>query len=199
MKIYNKMWNDQIKRFDRETLEHSSRVETLSIMIANLCHVSEEDKNILKYVSKFHDIGKLKISKRIIGKTSKLSQREYEIIKQHPITGVNILKSYGIVDQKILDVVGQHHENWDGTGYPDKLKGLEISFLASVVHLADVIEALSVKRPYKKRWSVIMVKKYLKRDLLKGKRFNPFLLNTVINNFSIFNFIIEEETEMINK
>lgn len=96
-----------------------------------------------------HDIGKLYIPRAVLDKPGKLTDDEYAIMKQHPSLGYMKLKSLGNVSERIAQMAYQHHENYDGTGYPNKLKGNEIQKESMIIHIADVYEAMTAKRCYK--------------------------------------------------
>jgi response regulator RpfG family c-di-GMP phosphodiesterase len=143
--------------------------------------------HFIKYLFKacpLHDIGKVGIPDAILKKADKLTPDEYEIIKKHPIMGKKIVdQSMIFYNQNSLlnmvhDVVYYHHERWDGTGYPCKLKGDEIPLSAQIMALCDVYDALVSKRRYKEPFS------YEKADkiIIKGKNhhYNPILVDAFI-------------------
>ena len=125
----------------------------------------------------FHDIGKLEIPRELVNKTSKLSDDEYEIMKQHPIIGEALLKPIKCL-QHILPAVRNHHERWDGLGYPDGLKGDEIALEARIVALVDSFDAMISDRPYRKALKVeIAISELVKNS---GTQFDPVLVPTFI-------------------
>ena len=128
-----------------------------------------------------HDIGKIGISDAILKKPEALTEKEYRIMKRHTEFGYDILKSS---KRKILQAAAiiayQHHERWDGTGYPVGLKGEEIHIFARIVGLIDVFDALSHKRVYKEPWEIKRVLELIKRE--RGKHFDPKLVDIFFEN-----------------
>ena len=136
-----------------ETGEHIRRVSEYTVILANELLDKEEDINCLKVASMMHDVGKLMIPNEIIEKPGKLTDEEFEVIKGHSQYGDNILShSDGVIMIMAREIAYQHHERWDGKGYPQGLKGEEISIYAQIVAVADVYDALTSKRSYKDPW-----------------------------------------------
>lgn len=127
-----------------------------SMCVALLCHVfgnwlnwSDEKRDVLILSALLHDVGKMEVSEEILNKQGKLSEEEFAEIKKHPIYGYYLLKNQDI-DERIKRVALMHHERNDGTGYPKGLKETEIDEMASVVAIADVFDAMTSCRPYRK-------------------------------------------------
>ncbi|SHH23033.1 HD-GYP domain-containing protein [Thermosipho atlanticus] len=138
---------------DTVTGNHSKKVVDLSVEIANLLGISDpEEIEAIKYGAILHDIGKIGIPESILNKPSKLTAEEFEIMKKHTIYGEKIIKSIPGWDL-VAEIIRHHHENWDGSGYPDGLKGDEISLRAQIISIADVFTALTEDRPYRKALS----------------------------------------------
>lgn len=135
---------------DRYTYGHVERVVIYSRILADKLQLSERDKEILIYGAYMHDIGKINISKGILMKKMKLTGDEWEELKQHPVNGVDIIKSVKPL-QEIIPLIQSHHERYDGKGYPDKLKGEEIPYLARVLTIVDSFDAMTSNRPYNNR------------------------------------------------
>lgn len=135
---------------DRYTYGHVERVVIYSRILADKLQLSERDKEILIYGAYMHDIGKINISKEILMKKMKLTGDEWEELKQHPVNGVDIIKSVKPL-QEIIPLIQSHHERYDGKGYPDKLKGEEIPYLARVLTIVDSFDAMTSNRPYNNR------------------------------------------------
>jgi len=135
---------------DRYTYGHVERVVIYSRILADKLQLSERDKEILIYGAYMHDIGKINISKGILMKKMKLTYDEWEELKQHPVNGVDIIKSVKPL-QEIIPLIQSHHERYDGKGYPDKLKGEEIPYLARVLTIVDSFDAMTSNRPYNNR------------------------------------------------
>jgi putative nucleotidyltransferase with HDIG domain len=139
-----------IEARDPYTKEHSSRVTRLAVALAESMGRSNEDCEILNVAGLLHDIGKIGIRDEILLKPGSLDGEEYQIIQQHPVIGAEIMDNLGLWHRE-KQIVRSHHERFDGTGYPDKLKGHDIPFLARILSIADVYDALASDRAYRKR------------------------------------------------
>jgi len=133
---------------DPYTSGHQQRVCQLSILIAREMHLSQEQVEAIRIAALIHDIGKMAIPSEILTKPGKLSEIEFDLIKEHPKTGYEILKDIDF-PYPIAQIVRQHHERMNGSGYPQGLKGENILLEAKVIGVADVIEAMSSHRPYR--------------------------------------------------
>ena len=133
---------------DSYTQGHSERVANLSRKIALELGVSPEKAELIWCVAELHDIGKLVICETILNKKDKLSPEEWEVLKEHPVTGEKILAS--VLDEELLRVIRSHHERVDGKGYPDGLKGEEIDLSSQIVSIADAYDAMTSIRSYRK-------------------------------------------------
>jgi diguanylate cyclase (GGDEF)-like protein/putative nucleotidyltransferase with HDIG domain len=133
-------------KYDSEQI-HTERVSQYCEAIAREMGFSENEVDKVKTAAVLHDIGKITISTEILNKPGRLTQDEYEIIKKHPETGYQILKSVDEYAPFALDVL-YHHERIDGKGYPEGLKGDEIPLVARIIAVADTYEAMTAKRPY---------------------------------------------------
>lgn len=138
---------------DHYTEEHSKRVSLFAEKFGKYIGLSDNDIIKLKRAGLFHDIGKIGITDSILLKEGKLTDQEYEIIKSHPIIGANIFESSSLF-KDIAQIILSHHERIDGTGYPNKLSGDEIPFLAKVLTLCDCFDAIVSKMPYKNETTV---------------------------------------------
>jgi putative nucleotidyltransferase with HDIG domain len=134
---------------DPYTRGHSERVAHYAQILAKELEVfTSEELKVFNYACLLHDIGKINIPDQILMKPNQLTKEEYEIIKTHPIVGAEAVKDVeGIAS--FIDVIRSHHERWDGTGYPDQLKGSEIALLARVVSIADAFDAMTSSRSYR--------------------------------------------------
>ena len=155
---------------DVYTRGHSDRVAEYSVLIGKNLGLPEEDIRTLKIGGLFHDIGKIGVPDSILLKDTKLSDDEYSQIKNHPSIGAHILSTATIFTD-ILPIVKHHHEKYDGTGYPSKLKGDEIPFLARIAAVADTFDAMTSKRPYRDALSLDIVKQEFER--CSGTQFDP--------------------------
>ena len=155
---------------DTYTRGHSDRVSAYSVLIGEKLGLSEEDLKILRIGGLFHDIGKIGVPDSILLKSSKLSEDEYSQIKNHPSIGAHILSSATIFAD-IIPIVKHHHERFDGKGYPGKLKGEEIPFLARITAVADTFDAMTSKRTYREALNIDIVKEEIKK--CSGTQFDP--------------------------
>ncbi|MDY6862547.1 MAG: response regulator [Thermodesulfobacteriota bacterium] len=138
-----------IEAKDFYTRHHSQRVTQISIEIAQAMSCSQEEVDTLSFTCSLHDIGKIGINDSILLKPGPLTREEFETIKTHPVIGANIVKSLDLPPLEMA-VIRNHHERWDGNGYPDELKGKKIPILARIVAVADAFDAMTSDRPYRK-------------------------------------------------
>ena len=162
---------------DRYTYGHVERVVVYGRMLAESLGLNESDKNILIYGAYMHDIGKINISKDVLIKKMKLTHDEWEVLKQHPANGVEIIKSVKSLNM-IIPLIISHHEKYDGTGYPNNLKGDEIPYLARVLTVIDSFEAMTSNRPYNKRKTYKEAIEELQR--CSGTHFDPEIVKVFI-------------------
>ncbi len=155
---------------DPYTRGHSDRVSEYSVLLGKKLHLSDKDLNILKIGGLFHDIGKIGIPDSILLKEAKLTDDEYSEIKNHPTIGTHILSNATIFKDS-LPIVKHHHERYDGNGYPGKLKGEEIPYLARIAAVADSFDAMTSKRTYRNSLPLDVVKSEFER--CKGSQFDP--------------------------
>lgn len=134
---------------DRYTFGHSERVMSYALAMADRMGLDEEKKDSLRYGAYLHDIGKLDIETAILNKEGALSDDQWEIMKNHTIWGSEMVQPLQYF-KEIAPIIRSHHENYNGTGYPDGLKGKEIPLLARIVRLADSFDAMTTDRPYRK-------------------------------------------------
>lgn len=142
-----------LKTFDDYTYSHSLNVAIISTVIGKSMNCTEEELDILCASGLLHDIGKTKISKELLNKVDKLTDKEYSDIQKHVQYSYDIIKDDRNIKTRIKATILQHHENEDGTGYPRNLKSENIYKLAKIIHVADVYDALVSKRPYKKAYT----------------------------------------------
>lgn len=165
-----------IEARSNETGNHVKRVAKISRLIGEKIGLSVHDLDLLEAASPMHDVGKIGIPDHVLNKYGRLTDEEFELIKTHTDIGKELL---GSSDRELLKVAGtiahQHHERWDGSGYPKGLKGEEISILARITMLADIYDALLSERTYKKAWTEDKVLSYI--DSESGKYFDPYLVD----------------------
>jgi len=169
----------------KETGNHVKRVAEYSKLLALHSGLSIEDAEMLKQASPMHDIGKVAIPDSILNKAGKLDAEEFLEMKTHAIKGYEMLN---ISDRPILKVAAtialEHHEKWDGTGYPNKLKGDNINIFGRITAVADVFDALGSDRVYKKAWNDEKIFEFFKNE--KGKHFDPELIDIFFENLEQF-------------
>ena len=170
---------------DSYTNGHSTRVAKYSVMIAQKMGYSGEKLEQLQYAALLHDIGKIGVPREIINKPSKLTDEEYEIIKTHPAIGGNILNEISEIPDIAIGA-RWHHERYDGKGYPDQLKGLEIPEIARIIGVADAYDAMTSKRSYRDVLSQEIVRKELEKG--KATQFDPDIAEIMIG-------LIKEDTD----
>lgn len=159
-----------------ETGNHVKRVAQYSYILALASGLSEEQAELLKIASPMHDIGKVGIPDAILQKPAKLTNEEFEFMKTHTTIGYSLLKnSKRRIIKTAAIIAHQHHEKWDGTGYPQGLKGEEIHLFARITAIADVFDALSSERAYKKAWELDRIIQLFQEE--KGKQFDPHLVD----------------------
>lgn len=152
------------------TAGHSERVTEMALDLGRALQLSADDMAVLQRGGLLHDIGKLAISSAILDKPGKPTDEERAEIEKHPATGVRILEPIAAF-APILPIVGQHHERFDGTGYPARLAGTQIDRLARVLAIADVYDALRSDRPYRKGLPLAVVVDYISHGA--GTQFDP--------------------------
>ncbi|MCX7069292.1 MAG: response regulator [Methylococcales bacterium] len=140
---------------DSDTSLHIWRVAAYSHLLAQTIGWSEDRANLMEMAAPMHDTGKIGISDKILQKPSRLTTEELVIMQQHSLIGYNILsKSHAPLFQLAAEIALNHHEKWDGSGYPNGLAGEAIPESARIVAIADVFDALSMSRAYKEAWSI---------------------------------------------
>lgn len=174
---------------DAYTRGHSDRVSAYSVLIGEALGLSEDDLKTLKIGGLFHDIGKIGIPDSILLKTDKLDDEEYSEIKNHPAIGAHIL-SNATIFKDIIPIVKHHHERFDGHGYPGKLKGEEIPYLARIATVADSFDAMTSKRSYRDSLPIDVVKEEIKKN--SGTQFDPEIAE-------VFLKILDEQPEEIRR
>ena len=176
---------------DQETGMHTRRISELSKHLARLAGFSDEQCEVLQLASPLHDVGKIGIPDHVLMKPGKLDESEFEIMKQHSEIGHRILSDAD--DYSIIHAGGiialQHHERWDGSGYPQGLKGEEISAFARIVSIVDVFDALCSDRPYKNAFPLEKTIEILQEG--RGSFFDPTLLDLFLGNSADFVVIRE--------
>lgn len=167
-----------IEARDRYMKGHSERVAEYAVKIAGKMGFSKDKIELLEETALLHDIGKLGIEESILNKKEKLTEEEWEIIRQHPVIGEDMLRPITLTPE-LLTIVRGHHERYDGKGYPDRLTGENISVFTSILSVADAYSAMTTERPYKRAMNKEEAIKELKG--CAGTQFNPKIVNIFLD------------------
>jgi putative two-component system response regulator len=166
---------------DNETGNHIHRMSRYCAKVAEKLNFSKEEVEHIRFATPMHDVGKIGIPDRIILKNGRLTRKEFEIVKKHTIIGAEILQNSKAQILKLArDIALYHHEKWDGTGYPEGLKGEAIPVHARIVALCDIFDALTSKRPYKSSYPVDVSCEIIKKG--KGTHFDPALTDIFLSS-----------------
>jgi len=175
---------------DKDTGAHIKRMSHYCAAVARRMGLEQSTVETILYAAPMHDVGKIGIPDLILVKPAKLDPVEWEIMKQHTVIGVKILKGSDAEFIRLGETIAQsHHEKWDGSGYPNGLKGIEIPIAGRITAIADVFDALTSKRPYKEAFSVEKSLAIIKEG--RGSHFDP----DVVDAF----FTIRDEILSIKK
>lgn len=163
---------------DAYTKQHSNRVTEAAKIIARSLGCSKEEIDVLDFAGRLHDIGKIGIRDDILLKPGPLTTEEFEKIKEHPIIGENIIGQLGLWDRE-KTIIRHHHERYDGSGYPDGLRGDSIPLLARILSIADVYDAMVSGRAYRKEMPVHDVMKIIESE--SGGQFDPRIVHAFVD------------------
>lgn len=162
-------------RDQQDTAVHLRHISEYSALIAHGLGLPEREVENIRYASPLHDIGKVGIADAILLKPGKLTPEEFEEMKKHTVYGAKILcNAESHLLQVACKVAGSHHEKFDGTGYPARLKGEQIPIYARIVSVADVFDALCAQRVYKPKWDPQKAREYIQQE--SGKAFDPLVV-----------------------
>jgi HD-GYP domain-containing protein (c-di-GMP phosphodiesterase class II) len=163
---------------------HSPYFSRLVTAIGSQMRLDEKQIQSLKYASFLHDAGKVDIPPEILTKTTKLTTQEYNIIKRHPLKGAQILRPLQVL-KPVIPIIMHHHERYDGTGYPSRLKKGQIPQGARIMAVADAFEAMVYGRPYRERKNIISAIKEVKKK--SGSQFDPKVVDAFLKVIRKFN------------
>jgi HD-GYP domain-containing protein (c-di-GMP phosphodiesterase class II) len=176
---------EAIEARSKETGAHVHRVALICELLAKKLGLSESFTNAIRLAAPLHDIGKVIIPVNLLHKPGELDEDEWEIMKTHADAGFQLLsKSKTSVSKLGARLAHYHHENWDGSGYPDSLCGEEIPLEARIMAIADVFDALGSDRCYKEKWSSDDIKVFLIEQ--RNKKFEARLIDVFIDNYDEF-------------
>jgi len=168
-----------LKEKDHYTYDHSRRVSKYALLLAREAQLNEKDQKIVEYSALFHDLGKIGISDSILLKPEKLSPIESQMMQAHPVKGIEVISS--IDDpffQSLLPGIRNHHERFDGKGYPDQLKAEGIPLAARIILIMDTFDAMTSTRPYRKGIDASIAYAELKK--FSGTQFDKDLVDLFI-------------------
>jgi response regulator RpfG family c-di-GMP phosphodiesterase len=172
---------DVVESRSNEAGNHVRRMSQVCHLLAQASGLSEDETAVLMHAAPMHDIGKIATPDAVLLKPGRLTPEEWEIMKQHPTVGLQILDGSTRPILKAAAVIAhQHHEKYDGSGYPQGLKGEDIHPYARIVAVADVFDALSHERCYKEAWPVQQVTEYLRE--VSGKHLDPVYVDLLLKN-----------------
>ncbi len=170
---------------DEDTGDHIVRIGEYCLLMAEKLNLSDEFKETINYSAPMHDIGKIGIADKILLKPGKLTSDEFDIIKTHTQIGSRLLSnSKSKILQMAQEIALNHHEKFNGLGYPNQLKGTDIPISGRIAALADIFDALTSKRPYKNPYPPEVTFDIMKKE--RGKHFDPDILDVFISNFDQF-------------
>jgi len=161
---------------DPTTSGHAARVVGYTDTLAQRCGVSEEDRASLRLASLLHDVGKIGIPDKILQKPGPLTADEREVINRHPQMGYEVLRDLNM-NENVRLWVYQHHERWDGKGYPNRLAGEDVALPGRILVLAEVYDALAEERSYKPAWPIAKIVALFREEA--GRQFDPELAHLV--------------------
>ncbi len=168
---------------DDMTGQHTQRVGWLSGLIAERLGLPEREVELIRMAAPLHDIGKIGIPDEILLKPGRFEPEEFERMKTHTTIGANILQGSSFHVLALANTIAKsHHEKWDGTGYPEGLRGADIPIAARIVALADFYDALTHERPYKKAWTPEETIAEIEQQ--RGRHFDPEIVDAFVQLFS---------------
>lgn len=175
-----------IRAHDAYTFAHSVNVAVLSAMMGMLCHMPRDEISLITLGGLLHDLGKVDVSSDILTKNRGLSDREFKIMKNHPLDGSRRILNVSDLPKKsiLAAIAAQHHEHIDGSGYPNGITGNEMHHYAKITAIADVYDALTSERPYKKAYMPNIAYNIM-HNINKGQ-FDQDLLDTFFNNVALY-------------
>ena len=159
---------------DRYTRGHSERVSSYSMAISKHLGLSQEEVFRVHIAAILHDVGKLGIKDGILNKPGGLSDEEFEVMRKHPAIGAQIMSPIRML-KDIIPGIRNHHETWDGNGYPDGLQGEQIPMVARIIGIADTFDAMTTTRPYQQAMTLEYVLSKMKA--MSGSRFDPMVID----------------------
>ncbi|WML47205.1 HD-GYP domain-containing protein [Neobacillus sp. PS3-34] len=183
---------------DTYTAGHTFRVTMYALKLGEELKLKPEQLHAIAQGTLVHDVGKISIPDSILNKPGRLTEYERVLIEQHPLKGYHMCRDLGFMNEE-LSIIRSHHEKWDGSGYPDRLNGDAIPILARIVAVADVYDALTTERSYRKAWPHSKAMDFLIEQ--KGRHFDPVCIDAWVKlcelNPSVYQYpslTVNEET-----
>ncbi len=165
----------------KETANHVRRVAEITYVLARKFGLTEQEADMIRMAAPMHDVGKIGISENILNKPGPLTDEEFGRVKKHTDIGYEILKDSKLTLMDTASMIARyHHENWDGSGYPQGLKGNDIPLIARIVAMADVFDSLCHERVYKEAWTFEKAVDFIRAQ--SGKKFDPELVRIFLSN-----------------
>lgn len=190
LKILNLYWENQkttvnyikslssiLDQFVPTSYLHTKCTNKLLKTLAKAMRLSQQESEALEYAALLHDTGKIQLPSKLLSKQKPLTDEEYKIVMNHPRNGVALLKDLNSL-KPAIPIILHHHEKYDGTGYPSKLKGDQIPLGARILSIVDAFDAMYFGRPYKKRQTVLEIESDLRSQM--GKQFDPKVTETFL-------------------
>jgi putative nucleotidyltransferase with HDIG domain len=163
---------------DPYTRGHSERVTEISLILGKHLGMSERDLETLQIAALLHDVGKIGIDDNVLKKPGFLTPDEFELMKQHPVKGANIMRTIEQM-REMIPGMKHHHEQWDGNGYPERLKGKEIPLIARIISVADTFDAMTTNRPYQKAIDLDLTLQKIQQNA--GIKFDAAVVSALIS------------------
>ncbi|MFQ5735825.1 MAG: HD domain-containing phosphohydrolase [Thermodesulfobacteriota bacterium] len=170
---------ETIEAKDNYTRGHCNRMRYLCVEMGRLAGLTPNDLEVLEYASLLHDLGKIAVNETVLNKQGPLTEQECEHIKEHPEVGERILSGIALMEP-VASIIASHHENFDGTGYPNGLKGAEIPFGSRIIAVADIYDAMTTDRPYRKGLPLDVVLREM--HSVAGTQLDPEIVDLFIEN-----------------
>jgi PAS domain S-box-containing protein len=173
-------WSRTLEIRDKDTEGHTQRVVEIGLKLARYFNLTEEELERFRRGAILHDIGKIRVPDEILLKPTQLNDKEWEIMRQHPLYAREMVQGIRILEEA-LEIPLYHHERWDGSGYPYGLKGKEIPLCARIFAVVDVWDALISDRPYRPAWTREVARDYIANQA--GRQFDPQVVEVFLKLF----------------
>lgn len=167
----------RIKDYDLNTYFHCCRVASISDFIGQSIELSPAERKNLYVAAHLHDVGKIQIPKSIISNPGKLNNMEWEMLKNHPVLGADLLNQSMDID--VIKGINAHHERWNGNGYPYGLARENIPLFGRIISIADAFDAMTSHRPYRKRMEIRSALNEIEE--CKGSQFDPYIVQRMVS------------------